>query len=309
MEQRKAPDLNASGLMVLFCLILGLQQVVLKAAAEDIAPILQIAIRSGIAAVLVWGYMRLKRERVSLGSGNWRPGLVVGLLFALEYFFLGEALRFTSASRAVVFLYTAPVFAALILHFLIPSERMNRLQWGGVALAFLGTALAFLGDDLASVLTGQSDTLLGDALAMLAGAAWGATTVVIRASRLSEVSPRETLLYQLIMAFVLLVIGAAATQQLGFVPSAVALASLAFQSVVVAFVAFLIWFWLLRTYHASPIGIMSFMTPIFGVFLGAWLLSEPVEMNFLVGSLLAIAGVILISGEAQFRRLLDRALA
>lgn len=306
MEHRKAPDAQAFGLMVLFCVMLSMQQVALKAASEDVAPILQIAIRSGIAAILVWVYMLVLREHVSLNSGNWKPGLWVGLLFALEYLFLGEALRFTSASHAVVFLYTAPVFAALILHFLIATERMNRMQWGGIVLAILGTALAFLGSKSGSPPDDLSDILIGDALAILAAAVWGATTVVIRTSRLSEVSPRETLLYQLLMAFVLLSFAAYATGQLGFVLSTVAISSIAFQAVFVAFLAFLIWFWLLRNYHASPIGIMSFMTPVFGVLLGAWLLSEPLEPSFLAGSVLVVAGVILVSGEGLIRKSLKR---
>ena len=79
------------------------------------------------------------------------------------------------------------------------------------------------------------------------------------------------------MAFVLLLVAAFATDQLDFVPSAIAIGSIAFQGIFVAFLAFLIWFWLLRNYHVSPNGILSFMTPIFGVLLGAWLLSEPLR--------------------------------
>ncbi|MDP3192287.1 MAG: EamA/RhaT family transporter, partial [Rhodoferax sp.] len=38
--------------MVVLCAIWGLQQVVLKATADDIAPIMQIGLRSGVAALL-----------------------------------------------------------------------------------------------------------------------------------------------------------------------------------------------------------------------------------------------------------------
>ncbi|WP_375056061.1 DMT family transporter [Zobellella sp. DQSA1] len=300
MDSRKPLDPQAVGLMIAFCLCLGLQQVVIKATAGDISPVLQLALRSGIAAVLVLLYMGWSRERLALADGNWKPGLVVGGLFALEYLFLGEALRFTSASHAVVFLYTSPVFTALALHFLVVSERLSALQWTGILLALGGIALAFLGPG------GEQGSLFGDLLALLAGAAWGATTVVIRTSRLALVSARQTLLYQLVTAFVLLLASAVALDQLHFSPTPRALAGLAFQSVVVCFAAFLIWFWLLRHYLASRVVVLSFMTPLFGVALGAWLLREPLEPEFLAGAWMVIAGVVLVSGEGWFKALLAR---
>jgi uncharacterized membrane protein len=109
----KTLDGQAMLIMLLLCMTWGLQQVVLKAAAPDIAPLLQLALRSGIAALLVGLLMLVRGERLSLHEGTWRPGLLVGLLFALEYLFVGEGLRHTSASHMVVFLYTAPIFAAL----------------------------------------------------------------------------------------------------------------------------------------------------------------------------------------------------
>lgn len=279
-----------------------MQQVALKATAQDISPVLQIALRSGIGATLVALYMLLRRERLTFADGNWKPGLVVGVLFALEYWLLGEALRLTSASHAVVFLYSAPVFSALILHFLVHAEKMTALQWSGIALAFCGIAVAFLGPQTPDLGNEASSSMLGDLLALLAGAAWGATTVVIRTSRLARISATQTLLYQLVVAFVLLLISAAALDQWVFNPTPLALLSLGFQSIIVSFAAFLIWFWLLRHYLASRIGVLSFMTPLLGVALGAWLLNEPVESGFLFGALLVIAGIVLVSGDGWLRQ-------
>lgn len=112
MDHRKALDGQAMALMVILCLIWGLQQVVLKAAAADVTPLMQIALRTGIAAVLVGLLMARRGERIHLSDGTWRPGLLVGFFFALEFLLVGEGLRFTTAAHMVVFLYTAPIFVA-----------------------------------------------------------------------------------------------------------------------------------------------------------------------------------------------------
>lgn len=310
LDSRRTVDARAIGLMALLCLTWSMQQITLKYTAADFSPVLQVALRSGAAAVLVGLFMVWRDHRAgavaeaSLASsaGAWRPGMVVGALFALEYLLIGEGLRFTSAAHIAVFLYTAPIFASLGLHWKLPSERLAPLQWVGIALAFGGIALAFLLRESGPV--GElSDVLLGDLLGLAGGAAWGATTVVVRTTRLSAMPATHTLLYQLVAAFVLLLPAALLMGQTTFHADVPAVwASLAFQSVVVSFASFLVWFWLLRRYLASRLGVFSFMTPLFGVVLGAWLLAEPIETSFLLGALLVLAGIALVSGHGWFRR-------
>ncbi len=309
MDVRKALDGRAVVLMLVLCLTWGLQQSILKLAAPDIAPIMQIAVRSGVAAVLVGLLMVWRRERVALAEGNWRAGLLVGFLFAFEFLLVSEALRLTSASHTAVFLYTAPIFVALGLHVALPAERLNALQWTGIALAFAGIVVAFAGPvahaSTTAAATGES-SLLGDFLALLGGLSWAATTVVIRCSRLARASASETLLYQLVGAFVLLLGAAYALEQTTIRPTALAWGSLLFQSLIVSFASFLVWFWLLKKYLASELGVFSFLTPIFGVGFGVWLLGESLETRFMGGAALVLGGVSLVNSHGWIRRALGR---
>jgi drug/metabolite transporter (DMT)-like permease len=302
MDTRKALDGQAIGLMLVLCLVWGLQQVVLKATAADIAPILQIALRSGAAAVLVGLLMGVRGERMRLSDGTWRPGVVVGLLFGVEFLLVGEGLRHTSASHMVVFLYTAPIFAALGLHWKLPAERLGPVQWLGIALAFAGLALAFFGRSQAPASAASGNMLWGDFLGLLAGMAWGATTLVVRTTSLAKAPATQTLLYQLVGAFVLLLGAAFASGQAHFNPTPQVWASLVFHSLVVSFASFLVWFWLLRHYLASRLGVFSFMTPLFGMVFGAWLLNEPIELRFLAGAVPVLAGIVLVSGGGWVRQ-------
>lgn len=291
MESRLPLDPRANALMILLCLTWGLQQVALKAFGGDISPLLQIALRSGIAALLVALLMHGQRQAFEWAS--WRPGLACAGLFAGEYLLVGQALRCTTASHTVVFLYTAPVFAALGLHLRLPAERLSLLQWTGVATAFAGVALAFLGPAAAGAAGASS--LSGDAMALGAGACWGATTVIIRLSSLSRTAPTMTLLWQLLGAFVLLLPASWLLGETTIHPTAQAWLALAFQALVVSFASFLAWFWLLRHYLASRLGIFSFMTPVFGVALGALLLHEPLSPRFVAGAALMFAGILVVS--------------
>lgn len=294
-------DPFACGLMLLLCIVWGFQQVSIKLVEQDVAPVLQLAIRSGIAA-LVLGAITLWREgRGAFGDGTLLPGLGVGLLFTLEFFCISEGLVRTSASHIAVFLYTAPIFAALGLHLILPEERLSPVQWLGVLVAFGGIALAFLGKP-----GNAAGSLFGDALGICAAVAWGATTVLIRGSSLSEAAPVKTLFYQLGVAGLVLLAVAAATGRLGLIPSDRALLSLGFQVVVVALISYLGWFWLLRRYLASRLSMLSFMTPLFGVGFGVLVLGEPLDSSFIFGGLLVLGGLLLVTGAELLRDHLAR---
>jgi drug/metabolite transporter (DMT)-like permease len=301
MDTRQALDTRAITVMLVLCAIWGMQQVVLKATVADIAPIMQIALRSGAAALLVALVMWWKNEPMNLRDGTLGAGVVVGLLFGFEFILVAEGLRHTTASHMVVFLYTAPMFAALGLAWRLPAERLGAMQWLGIALAFGGIAFTFLGRNTPSA--GSGNMLWGDFLGLMGGASWAATTVVVRSTKLSHAPATQTLLYQLIGAFVMLIIGAFATGQARFSPTPLVWASLAFHTVVVSFASFLAWFWLLRKYLASRLGVFSFLTPLFGMVFGAWLLQEPIEARFLVGAIPVLAGIVMVSGGGWLTQL------
>ncbi|WP_144634151.1 DMT family transporter [Bordetella genomosp. 13] len=292
---RRPLDPAATGIMLLLCVCWAFQQIAIKLVAADITPTLQIGLRSVFAACVL-GLFVLRREGLALlRDGTLPAGLLVGTLFAAEFLLIGLALRYTTASHVAVFLYTAPIFTALGLHLRQPEERLLPLQWLGVLLAFVGIAVAFLGKR-DTVLPSAPDMLLGDLLALLAGLAWGATTVAIRGSALSDVAPTKTLFYQMAVAAALLTAWHAASGDPAPVWSGPAVASMAFQTLVVALASLLTWFWLLRRYLATRLSVLSFATPLFGVAFGVLILHEPIAPGFAVGAALVLGGILLVSG-------------
>ncbi|QEO17345.1 DMT family transporter [Acetobacter vaccinii] len=300
MASRKDVDATAGLLMLALCATWGMQQVLIKAIAADISPIMQIGLRSGLAAVLVAGLLAWRRQVSALWAVSVPAGCAVGALFALEYFFAGQGLRFTSAAHMSIFLYTAPIFTALGLHFRLPEERLARMQWWGIALAFGGIVVSFMGRGAGGGAV-SSLVWVGDFLGVLAGASWGLTTLVVRFSSLSDAPAAVTLFWQLGGAFCLLVPMALGLGQGAVHVDTRVVADMGFQTIGITFVSFMVWFSLLRTYLASRLSVLSFMTPLFGITFGAVFLHEPLTHAFLAGAVLILGGIMLVSGPTLLR--------
>jgi drug/metabolite transporter (DMT)-like permease len=286
--ERKPLDLTAYSLMLLLTALWGFQQVTIKVIAGDVSLVAQAAIRSIVATALVVVWARLRGIPLFERDGTLKAGLLAGLLFAVEFVFIYGGLAYTNASRMVVFIYLTPVLTALGLHLAIPGERLEAGQWLGVLVAFSGVALAFFN-------TGKS-TLVGDLCGIAAAFFWSATTVLIRASRLAQASATKTLLYQLGVSAALLPGFSCLLKEPGIVSlTPLALASLAYQGVIVAFASYLAWFWLLGRYLAARLSVFSFLAPMFGVVFGVWLLGEPLGSQFAVAAGLVALGIVLVN--------------
>jgi drug/metabolite transporter (DMT)-like permease len=177
-------DRFAAALTLVLCIVWGFNQVVAKEALAEIGPIGQTGVRSAIGVVCVVLYAALAKRRIFLFDGSEAAGLFAGLLFTAEFIALYESLRWTTASRATVFIYAAPFFVALGALLVLKAERLRPTQWLGLALAFTGVAVGL-------VRPTPGGGWLGDALALLAAALWGATTVLIKATPLRRVDPER----------------------------------------------------------------------------------------------------------------------
>ena len=290
--RRARLDGLAVALILVCCALWGVNQVVVKLTLPEVPPLTQAGLRSAIAAALLW-VLAARRGIVLLArDGTGWPGIAAGVLFGLEFVCLYIGLQYTSASRLVVFLYLAPFVVAVGMPLISPSERPTRLQAIGLCAAFASLAFAFRDGLRASA----PDQWVGDGLAMLAGLLWGATTLSIRATSLAQASPERTLFYQLAVSAPVLLAGAMLSgERMDWPPGALAIGSILFQSVLVAFASYLGWFWLIRHYPATRVSAFTFLTPMFGLAFGVMLLGEPLTPA-LVTALIGVAiGIWLVN--------------
>jgi drug/metabolite transporter (DMT)-like permease len=283
-------DAAGAAIVVMLCLSWGFNQVAVKLALPDFPPLIQATIRSSGALVLVVLWARLRGMPLFTRDGTLVPGLIAGLLFGLEFVLVYRGLLFTTASRAVVFLYTAPFFVALGARWL--GERLTIWQWAGLALSFIGVAVA-IGVPQPTV---DANVLFGDLLLLGSGLIWGATTLVIKGTRLAAAPTVKTLAYQLVVSAPLLAVFALIFgERMTTVPGAVPLAWLAYQTIWVVGLTYGIWFGMIVRYSASLLSAFTFLTPLFGVAAGYLVLGEPLTLTFAAAVALVAAGLILVN--------------
>src|SRR5215212_8323137 len=90
-------DAASMVLVVFICLIWGFNQPAIKLAIHDVPPLIQCAIRSSLAAVIVLGIMRLRGLPVMARDGALAAGVAAGLLFGLEFLLIYRGLLYTTA--------------------------------------------------------------------------------------------------------------------------------------------------------------------------------------------------------------------
>jgi drug/metabolite transporter (DMT)-like permease len=282
---------GAVALMLMLCLSWGFNQIAVKLVLPDVPPMLQALTRSVGALPVLLIIARARGVKIFERDGTLWPGISAGVIFGIEFVLIYRGLLLTSASRAVVFLYTAPFFVALG-SYLFLGERLRASQWGGLGLCFAGVALA-IGVPQPDV---DAKVLLGDLLIVGGGALWAATTLLVKTTALIKAPAEKGLGYQVALSIPILAFAAWVTgEKISHVPHALSLSLLAYQAFWVVGLTFTLWFALVKTYSASKLSAFTFITPLFGVAASYFIMHDTLTLAFGAAALLVIAGLFLVN--------------
>lgn len=282
---------GAIALVLMLCLSWGFNQIAVKLTLTEIPPFLQATLRSvGALAIILLAAM-VRGVKLFERDGTFKVGIALGVVFGLEFVLIFQGLTQTSATRAVVFLYTAPFFISLGANRFL-GETMSPSQWAGQALCFTGVALA-IGIPQPNV---DTSVLLGDLMIVGGGALWATTTMIIKSSPLQHVAPEKGLGYQTAVSIPILGLAAWLTgETITKTPGVLTFSLLAYQAFWVAGLTFLLWFSLIKRFSASKLSTFTFITPLIGVLAGYLIMDDHVNPIFGLAALLVIAGLYLVN--------------
>ena len=292
MERKSQMDTFGATALVLFAVTLAFNQIVIKVTNGGFSPVFVVAIRSVIAGLAVAAWMAWRKKPFEYSRPIALSGLIVGLLFSFEFICLYISLDLTDVSRASVIFYSMPVWLALAAHFALPGERLSATRLLGLALGLFGVGVALMDR------TSEAASLWGDLLALVAAMGWAAIALIVRVTPLAKANPETQLMWQLLVSAIVLSFVAPLFGDLIREPEAIHFAGLLFQSIGVVAIGYLMWFWLLTIYPASSVASFSFLSPVFSVLFGWWLLGEQVGSNIWIALGLVTVGVVLINRKA-----------
>jgi len=292
MESKEYLDSKAILAILILTLLWGFNYSAIKYSNQGISPVFASALRSLIASICGAIYCLRKGEKLFHTDIRLFHGIVVGLLFGLEFACIYFGMLYTDSARSVVFVFLSPFVVAVGAHFFLKGDRLTLLKTLGLMTAFVGILFVFYGKPK----TAKPNMLIGDLLEITAGILWGATTLYIKRFMAGKVQPIHTFLYQLFFSIPIL-FGVSLILEPNWIYriDPLILTSIFYQSVIVAFISYFIWFKLIHQYSVSRLSAFTFFTPIFGVLSGILFLGEEFTFSLMVGLPMVSVGIFVVN--------------
>jgi len=296
MESKDYLDAKAVVILIVVTLLWGFNYPAIKYSNQGISPVFASTLRSIIASICGLIYCLRKGEKLFHTDVMLFHGVVVGLLFGAEFACIYFGLLYTDAARSVLFVYLSPFIVAAGAHFFLKGDRLTFLKTVGLALAFTGIFVVFGGRPK----TAKSNMLLGDILEIAAAFLWGATTLYIKKFMAKRVEPIHTFLYQLFFSIpILLIVSLILEPKWVYKIDSYIVASLFYQSVIIAFITYFVWFKLIHEYSVSRLSAFTFFTPIFGVLFGILVLHEEMTLSLMIGLPMVSIGIFMVNWRGR----------
>jgi drug/metabolite transporter (DMT)-like permease len=295
-ESRSDMSLYAVAVIVVLTMLWGFNYTAVKISNQGISPIFASTVRSVIASICGVLYCMRTGQKLFHRDIMLFHGFMVGILFGLEFACIYFGLLYTDAARSAVFVYTSPFIVAVGAHFLLKGDRLSILKILGLVLAFAGVVMIFQGKPK----SGTAHMLLGDTLQIMAAFLWAATTLYIKKYMASKIQPINTFLYQLVFSIpILLAVSFILEPRWISEITWEVTASLFYQSVIVAFASYFVWFKLIHLFPVSRVSSFTFFAPVFGVLFGILFMGEELTSSLVIGLPLVCAGIVLVNWRKQ----------
>lgn len=277
-------------------LIWGSTWLAIKIGTTEIAPLNGAALRFVIAAVILLLLQVITKTRMPSGSCEWGVVAFVGVvLVGLDYGLIYWAEQYLPTGLTSVLFATMPLFTLTFARAL-DLEKLTIKKAAGILTAIAGVAV------LSSERLQVDPATLGPAAAVLGAAVCSAATTTVTKRFGRNIAPITLNAWSAVIGVFCLYSGALALGEGIQTPSSLrSWLAISYLSVFGSVIAFLLYFWLLKHLDATICGLVSVLTPLLAVVLGALFQGEQVTLVLLAGAVLVLAGVVISTRPTKAR--------
>jgi drug/metabolite transporter (DMT)-like permease len=281
-------------LLIALGTIWGASYLFIKVIVAEVPAFTLVAGRLSVAALTMWGIVRVLGQTMPRSSRMWGAFALLGLVgLAVPYMLITWGEQYISSGLASLLQATTPLFTVLLAQLWARDERITVARATGVLVGFAGVALLMLPD----LQSGVRASLPGQ-LAIVGSSLCYAWTAIYARRWLQGQPPLTSATGQLTM-------GAAFTlpasllfdRPAGLSLSLPAWASWAALTLLGTVLAYVIYYTLIARTSATFTTMTTYIIPINGVVLGALVLHEPLSLTILASLVLILVAVLLVRGR------------
>ncbi|MCC7448957.1 MAG: EamA family transporter [Anaerolineae bacterium] len=271
--------------------IWGSSFLLIKIGIHELDTLSLVSVRLGIAGLAFALSLLLMRKPIPRDRKTLVSLVVVGIAnTAAPFLLITWAENQIDSGLASVLNATVPLFSIVLAHVALPDDKIHTGKVLGLITGFLGVVLLALRNSPAQV------SPLGGMIAMLGATVCYAFSAVYIRRTLRHVDSGVTAGVSIIIGAVAVIAFTLLTQH----PLPV-LAALSTQTVLAmlvlglfnTFIAYTIFFYLVRNWGASRTTLVTYVLPPIGLVLGVLFAQERIDLQLIIGAALIIGGVAL----------------
>lgn len=286
-------------LFILLGFFWGSSYLFIKIAIEaGLQPFTLISLRLLFGVVLLGAVVAIAREPLPRDARTIGHLAVLGVLsVALPFGLITWAEVHVDSSLAAVLTSAVPLFVIPFAALLLPAERITFNALVGIAIGLVGVAVV-VGFDAGSLAGSE----LAAELALIGAAASYAAGGVYARRNVHGLRPMIPALSQVAFAFLYTTVLALVLERPWEAQiNGEALLSVAWLGLLGSGAAYLVFFRLLGNWGATRTSLVAYLLPIWGIVLGALVLSEPIDGRLVIGTVLVISGIALVNLRRSLR--------
>ena len=298
MTQQRTLSIQTWAELFLLGLIWGGSFLAIRLALNEIPFVTSVAHRVFWAAVLLWGYVFLRRLPLPRDPRVWAALFVMGLLNnVIPFSLMAWGQLYIPTGLTSVFNAGTAIFGVVVAALILADERLTLRKTIGSLLGFAGVATAIGLDSLRNFdITSLAQlAVIGGTISYAFAGVWarlnlsGLTPQVAAAGMLTGSS--------LVMVPTALIIDGAPS----FALSATAFGAIAYYVVFATAGAYLLYYRILAAAGSANTMIVTLLIPPVSILLGALVLNETLSPNVYVGLGLLALGLIILDGRLLAR--------